>query len=288
MTTVFNGPALLFCPGDRPDRYDKAVQRADAVLLDLEDAVGPADKAVARDLVTAALPKLGDRAIVRVNGLDTEWHEEDVRAVREAGVQVVMLPKTASAADVRSLSGLHVIALCETASGVLRAEEIAAEENCAALMWGGEDLIADIGGRNSRDSSGAYYAAIQQARSTVLLAAAAASKPAVDAVFADIANLGSLKAECLEAVDLGFRAKACIHPSHVETIRQAFAPNPEEVAWAEGLLREAENQGGAVFTFQGKMVDAPVYAHARRILESQYYAEDIASNSSSKQIGSHL
>src|SRR6476469_8547918 len=146
MTGLLPGPTLLFCPGSRPDRFDKAAARADVVILDLEDAVGPAEKDSARSAVEIALPALDPNTIVRLNATNTPWHQADADAVRRAGGSWVMLPKTGTPQELRPLADLNVIALCETAAGVLAAPTIATEPNCAALLWGGEDLIADLGG----------------------------------------------------------------------------------------------------------------------------------------------
>jgi citrate lyase subunit beta/citryl-CoA lyase len=135
-----------------------------------------------------------------------------------------------------------------------------------AILWGGEDLIADLGGRASRRADGSYHHVVQQARSTVLLAAAAAQRIAIDAVYLRIDDLAGLAAEAGEAAELGFRAKACIHPAQVETVRAAFAPAAEEVAWAQGLLAAAASTTAGVFTYEGRMVDAPLLAHAETIL----------------------
>jgi len=265
VTAALGGPALLFCPGDRPDRYAKAAARADAVILDLEDAVAPGDKVAARAAVEAALPALGERTVVRVNAADTTWFAEDVAMLLRVGHRRVMLPKVSGTADLDALDGLRVLALCETARGVLHAEEIAAHPACEAIMWGGEDLVADLGGRRTRGADGRYHPVVEYARLAVLLAAGAAGKVAVDGVHLDIADLEGLRRESLEAVDVGFGAKACIHPSHVGVIREAFAPTPVMRAWARGVLAAAEGEGG-VFRYEGRMVDEPVLRHARATL----------------------
>lgn len=262
---ALRGPALLFCPGDRPERYAKAAERADTVVLDLEDAVAPADKQAAREAVEAALPELGERAMVRVNACDTPWFADDVAMLRRVGHARVMLPKAAAATDLDPLEGLQVLALAETARGVLHAEEVAAHPACVALMWGGEDLVADLGGRRSRGADGRYHPVVEHARLTVLLAARAWGKAAVDSVHIDIGDLDGLRRESLEAVDVGFSAKCCIHPSHVPVIREAFAPTPEMVAFAHGVLEAAEHEKG-VFRHEGRMVDEPLLRQARATL----------------------
>ena len=260
------GPALLFCPADRPDRYDKAVDRADTVILDLEDAVSPAAKDGARQAVAAALPRLGPDVLVRVNAADTPWFADDIAMLRAAGHLAVMLPKVDSPADLDPLDGFRVLAICETAAGVLAAPAIARHTACAAIMWGGEDLIADLGGRSSRNPAGRYYPLVEHARFTVLLAAGAAGKVAVDSVHIDIADLDGLARESAEAADVGFAAKACIHPSHVSVIRRAFRPTDESIAWAQRVTAAARTAAG-VFRFEGRMIDEPLLRQAQATLQ---------------------
>lgn len=259
-----HGPALLFCPGDRPDRYAKAAAAADAVVLDLEDAVAPGAKERARSEVAGAVTGLGDRAVVRINAIGTPWHEADVRAMRRAGVRQLMLPKAQRAEDLAALGDFEVVALCESAAGVLNARALAHSPHCAALLWGGEDLIADLGGRASRDPHGRYHPVVEQARSTVLLAAGEAGRAAIDTVHIAIGDLEGVAEESVRAADSGFRAKACIHPRHVPAIRAGFAPTEEQTAWAREVLAVAEGEAG-VFAFRGRMIDAPLLAHARSL-----------------------
>ncbi|GAA2094175.1 CoA ester lyase [Streptomyces albiaxialis] len=266
MGVLDHGPALLFCPGDRPDRYAKALAAADAVILDLEDAVAPDAKETARALVAEAAPAYGDRALVRVNPPGTPWHEADVAALRAAGVRTLLLPKASGPGDLAALDGFAVVALCESAAGIRHAWTIADAPHCAALMWGGEDLIADLGGRTSRDAHGRYLPVVEQARSTVLLAAGAAGRPAIDTTHLVLDDLDGLADEAARAADSGFAAKACVHPRHVPAIRTAFAPTEDQTAWARDVLAAAEGERG-VFAFRGRMIDAPLLAHARAIAE---------------------
>ncbi|MEY9212744.1 CoA ester lyase [Thermobifida halotolerans] len=261
------GPALLFCPGDRPDRYAKAAERADAVILDLEDSVAAEHKDRARALVVAGLADLDPaRVIVRVNAPDSPWWADDVAAVTGAGVRLVMLPKAQRPEDVEALAPARVIALCETAAGVLAAERVAAAPSCAALSWGGEDLMADLGGASSRRADGAYHDVARYARSRVLLAAAAHGRPAVETVHVDIDDLAGLAASSAEAAAVGFVARMCVHPSHVAPIREAFAPDPSDVEWARGVLEAAERAPSGVFRYRGRMIDAPLLRQARGIV----------------------
>lgn len=259
------GPALLFCPGDRPERFDKALAAADSVILDLEDAVGPEHKDLARPHVVEALARL-DRGsvLVRVNAPGTPWHADDLAALAPFRHVVVMLPMAASAAAVEAV--LHpVVALCETARGILNAAEIAAARNCVGVMWGSEDLVADLGGRRGRAADGGYRPAVEEARTRVLYAARAAGVTPIDTVLVDIADLDALAVDSAAAVASGYAAKACIHPRQVAVVRAAFRPSDEEIRRAEELLAAAEERSG-VFTFEGRMVDAPVLAHAREVL----------------------
>jgi citrate lyase subunit beta/citryl-CoA lyase len=260
------GPALLFCPGDRPERFDKAVKLADAVILDLEDAVGPDNKPTARLNVVDALHRLDhDKVIVRVNAPSTPWHEDDMRALDALPDVVIMLPMAESPAAVEALRPHPVIALCETARGVLAAPDTAAARNCSGMMWGSEDLVADLHGRSGRAPHGGYWPATEAARTRVLYAARAAGIPPIDSVLTDIADLGTLTADSIAAAAYGFAAKACIHPKQIDVVRAAFQPSEEEVRWARNVLTAASQNNG-VFTFEGRMVDEPVLAHAREVL----------------------
>src|SRR5699024_5489894 len=182
------GPALLFCPADRPDRFGKAAERADGVVLDLEDAV--ANKDSARQALVAH-PLDPENTLVRVNSVDSGELEEDLSAVREAGYHTVMLSKMTGPEDVQHLDDMRVVALCETARGVLAAPEIAAEEAVVGLMWGAEDLMVSLGGTSSRFSvstggvAAPYRPVARHARSRVLLAARAYGKAAIDAAPAE-------------------------------------------------------------------------------------------------------
>jgi citrate lyase subunit beta/citryl-CoA lyase len=258
------GPAILFCPADRPDRYDKAAERADAVILDLEDAVAAADKTAAR-LALLAHPIDPATTVVRLNALDTEDFEFDLECLRATDYRTVMLPKATSGAGLEALRGYDVIALCETAAGILNAAEIAAVEHVVALMWGAEDLIASLGGTSSRHENGHYRDVAVHARTSVLLAGAANETAVIDSVFLDIADVDGLAAEARDAAASGFAATACIHPSQVAVIRAAYAPTPQQIADAQAILDAAADERGA-FTFRGRMVDEPVLRHARTLL----------------------
>ncbi|MCL2515647.1 MAG: CoA ester lyase [Microbacteriaceae bacterium] len=267
------GPALLFCPGDRPDRYAKAAAAADAVIVDLEDAVGFGAKDAARAALRAAAGVLDPaRTIVRVNPAASGLQAADLEAVRATPFRLVMLAKAESAAevdrlaDVSGVNGRRVIALCETARGVAVAEQLSAHPAVLGLAWGAEDLVASLGGTSSRSPDGGYRDVARAARARVLLAAGAAGKPAFDAVHLDLADEAGLAAEAEDAAASGFAGTLCIHPRQVAVVRRAFAPSPETLAWARAVLRAAEAAGGGVFAVDGRMVDEPLLRQARELV----------------------
>jgi citrate lyase subunit beta/citryl-CoA lyase len=259
------GPAILFCPADRPERFRTALERADAVILDLEDAVLPAAKAAARgNLIDADIDP--DRVIVRVNAPGTEAFVSDIATLSQTDFRTVMVaksedPESFAAFDPR----FSLIALCETARGVHAADRIAAHPQIVAMMWGAEDLVASIGGTSSRRPDGAYRDVARYARSRVLIEAAAQGKSAIDAVHIDIDDVHGLEREATDAAASGFAATACIHPSQVSVIRTAYRPDEETLNWARAVLVAAEGERG-VFRFQGRMVDEPVLRHARSVV----------------------
>lgn len=272
------GPAWLFVPGDRPDRWAKAVQRADAVVVDLENAVAPTDKGHAREAVAHVLADVpADRLVVRLNASDTTWYGDDIVAVRAAGVRMVMLPKVRSRADIdraaADLPGVGVIALCETAASILDARDLASADGCTAVMWGGEDLAVDLGGSTSHTEDGELAPAMAFARTQLRYAARAAHVAAIDAPVLRVDRPDWVSGEARAAAAMGYHAKSCIHPDHVRLIRTAFVPAPDDVARAAAVVAAADellaDVGGTevpVFVLDGQMIDHPVVALARIVL----------------------
>ncbi|MGB8195523.1 MAG: CoA ester lyase [Acidimicrobiales bacterium] len=272
MTWTPVGPALLFCPADRPDRFAKAASAADMVILDLEDGVNADERTSARSAVRANLLD-PQRTILRVNPVGTEDFILDLEALADTPYSMVMLAKTESAEHVDALAGRSVIALCETAKGVLASSAIAAVDATVALMWGAEDLVASLGGRSSRRDDGSYREFARVARSQVLLSARAHGRVAIDAIHLDIADVDGLREEAQDAAASGFGATACIHPSQVNVVRSAYRPTEGEVAWASAVLRAATSEHG-VFRYKGRMIDAPLLRHAEQILSSAAHFDD--------------
>lgn len=260
---ITTGPAWLFCPADRPDRYAKAAARADVVILDLEDAVAPAAKAAAREsLGHSDLDPA--RTVVRVSPVGPE-RVADLEALAGTAYATVMAAKSERPDDLAALAPFRVVALVETPRGVLAAAELAAVANVVGLMWGAEDLVAGLGGLSSRTRAGGYRDVARHARSTVLLASAAHARFAIDAVHLDLDDLDGLSAEAEDAAAVGFGATACIHPRQVDVVRSAYRPAAELVDWAERVLAAARTAPG-VFSFEGQMIDAPVLRQAELIM----------------------
>ena len=272
------GPAWLFCPADRPDRYLKALAAADVVILDLEDAVAPQAKDSAREAVRrlAGSGELDlERTVVRINGADSPEHAADVRLVAELALPRVMLAKAEHPHDVSALP-CDVLALVETARGVEWAGALAEARNVIGLMWGADDLVASMGGTGSRKDDGGYRDVARFARARALVAAKACGRLALDAVHMDIADTAGLGAECEDAVAVGFDATVAIHPSQVPVIRAAYRPSDERIDWARRLLAHVGEDRG-VTTFEGRMVDGPIFKQAERTLrlaETTAGAED--------------
>lgn len=258
------GPAWLFCPADRPERFGKAAATADVVILDLEDGVAPGDKDYARRCLQDTLLDPA-RTVVRVNPVGTDEHEADLKALAATDYMRVMPAKCESAQQVTSLAPREVIALIESPLGALKVDEIALAAGTVGLMWGAEDLVVGLGGQSSRRGDGTYRDVARHVRSQALLAAKAYGRFALDSVYLNIRDHDGLRAEALDAVAVGFDAKVAIHPGQVAVIRSAYAPSAEDVAWARRVLAAVPEERG-VFQFEGRMVDAPVLRHAEQIL----------------------
>jgi citrate lyase subunit beta/citryl-CoA lyase len=257
------GPVLLFCPGDRPDRFAKAAAVADMVILDLEDGVGPADKALARKAIHDSELDPA-RTIVRVNPCGSNEQEEDREMLERTSYRNVMVPKVESPAGLQSFDDCNVIALCETPFGILNATALASNSIVAGLMWGAEDLTAALGGTSSRLPDGGYTDVVRSARSRVLLAAGAYGKPAIDAVYTHYSDLAGLQHEADDAAASGFAAKACVHPLQATVVRRSFTPSDDSIAWAREVLGLAGESHGA-FSHHEQMIDEPLLRQAKAI-----------------------
>jgi citrate lyase subunit beta/citryl-CoA lyase len=272
--------SVLFSPGDRPEMLRKATETdADVVVFDLEDAVAPERKDEGREAIRAALNDDGfetdAEVCVRVNA-DRDAIGDDLDGVLggDAAPDSLMLPKAESAEAVRSLrydlaeygaDDLPVLAVVETARGVLRAEAIADADPTDAVLFGAEDLAAEVGATRTRGGEEVLYA-----RERVVLAAAAAGVDAVDTLFTDVADVDGLREDAAFARQLGYDGKMAVHPDQVGPINDAYTPGEERVEWARKVLAardEAAAEGRGVFRVDDEMIDAPLVAQAEGVLE---------------------
>jgi citrate lyase subunit beta/citryl-CoA lyase len=260
--------SYLFVPGNRPDRFAKAFGAgADAVVVDLEDAVAPEQKEMARAALAAwCMEAHAYRAqlVVRINDDAGEWFEADMALLRTLGSCVVMLPKTESALQVERVAaglapGTGIIALIESARGLLEVDTIARAAPVQRLAFGTLDYALDLG--LTDDPRGLLYPA-----SRVALASRAAEIASpIAGITAAISDEAALRADFDLARACGFGAKLCIHPCQIETIHGMLAPSPEQLEWAERVVAAAHSGTGAV-QVDGKMVDRPVLLKANLIL----------------------
>lgn len=282
--------SLLFSPGDRPELMRKAPGTgADVVCFDLEDAVAPGRKDEARAAVrgvltdpdfdpdaevcvrlTASDPGADLDALVRAGRADEAGGDDAEPAAR---LDAVMLPKVEDADRVTDAAALcadrgldpAVFALVETAGGVLAAEAIADAAATEALLFGAEDLAADLGATRTDEGAEVLYA-----REHVVLAAGAADVDALDTVYTAFSDTEGLREEAAFARTLGYDGKLAVHPSQVDPINEAFTPDPDEIEWASRVLDardEADREDRGVFSVDGEMIDAPLVARAERIVE---------------------
>lgn len=275
--------SLLFVPGDRPERFEKAAASgADAIILDLEDSVSLSNKEQARAAIADYLS--GERqtfTLVRVNPLDSHFTAADVAAVVGARPDAIMLPKADGASSIAQLDTIlrsegavdaSLPAILPIATETPQAiftlgsyREV--KDRLLGLTWGAEDLPAAIGASTSREADGSYTAPYQLARSLTLFAAHGAGTAAIDTVFPAIKDADGLARYAATARRDGFTGMMAIHPSQVEPINAAFTPSPEELERAHAIVEAFNNNPGAgVLQIDGKMIDAPHLKQARHIL----------------------
>jgi len=279
--------SLLFVPADSDKKLAKSLGAgADNLLLDLEDSVAAARKAAGRDMARDFLKSrpAGTRAYVRINPLATEFAALDLEAVMPGRPDGIMLPKAAGGDEVRKLDRMlqQLEQANRLAAGSTQILPIATEtaramftlgtyagssERLAGLMWGAEDLAADIGALANRRADSSYEAPFALARSLCLFAAAAAGVAAVDTVYADFRDRAGFERECQKGARLGFTAKAAIHPDQVETINRVFTPDARAVEHAQKIVDAfAAAPEAGVVSLDGQMIDRPHYVAARRVL----------------------
>jgi citrate lyase subunit beta / citryl-CoA lyase len=282
--------SLLFIPGDDERKLAKgAGSGADALILDLEDAVSPARKGAARTITAQYIASTRGSEkrpalYVRVNALDTAHWEADLAGVMEARPDGIVLPKARSGEDVHKLSialnhaeersgaelgATRIVAIAtEVPISLLKLETyVGASARLAGLAWGAEDLSAVIGVRINREADGSWTSPYSLARNLCLFTAAAADVLPIDTVYVNFRDEQGLRAEAALAARDGFTGKMAIHPGQVPAINEIFSPRPEEVALAQEIVKAfADNPDAGVLAIDGQMVDKAHVARAQRIL----------------------
>lgn len=272
--------SMLFMPGNNPGMLQNGgVFEADAIILDLEDAVAPQEKDAARWLIAQSLKTVDyglSEKVVRINPLDT-CARQDIMAIVPCRPDTLLIPKVEKPGDIKDVSQLvaaaetpgqtpvKLIALLETPCGIAEAYRIArADKRVVALAFGAEDYTAALGAKRTKEG-----AEIFNARSIVVNSAAAAGIQSIDTPFTDVNDREGLLADTELAKQLGFKGKLAINPRQIEDIHKVFNPTEQEIDWAERVIkaiRKAEGEGSGVASLDGKMVDAPIVARAERIL----------------------
>lgn len=274
MTNPTMNPArarsLLFVPATRPERIDKALASgADIVIVDLEDAVAPADKPAARAALLGWLDAHpAARVAVRINGVGTPWLDDDLVACRHAGVAAVMLPKAETAAQIDSAhqaSGKGILPIIETAAGMESVREIAHAPATIRLVFGKLDLAVELD--LVPDEADPEELVFLPYRAMLVLASHGARRPApIDGVFTSIKDADALASYAARARRNGFGGMLLIHPAQVRLANEAFTPSESDIVWARSVIAAAEAAGGGAAALDGRMIDAPVITRAQRIL----------------------
>jgi citrate lyase subunit beta/citryl-CoA lyase len=268
--------SLLFVPGDRPERMDKALTTgADALILDLEDSVAPSAKDKARQDVAAFLarPHPGVARWVRINPLDSGMTADDLAAAQ--GADGIVLPKAQSGEDVARLDAMlagtsaRILPIAsETPAAVFGLGSYAGcSPRLAGVTWGAEDLPAAIGAISSREADGSYTPPYEMVRALTLFGAHAAGVAPIETVYPDFRNLDGLERYCARAMRDGFTGMMAIHPTQVEVINRAFTPSDAAIEHARRVVAAfAENPGAGALQLDGKMIDAPHLKQAEALL----------------------
>ena len=253
--------SYLFVPGNRPERFDKALaSAADTVIVDLEDAVPPDQKDAARRAVSAWLAAARP-VVVRINAADTPWHRDDLAVCRQPGVSAVMVAKAERADALAALDlGVPLLPLIESAAGIDQLRAIAAVPGVQRVAFGAIDFQLDLHMRASFDELVFF-------RSQIVLASRLAGLAApIDSPSVAIDDLAEVEREAQAARRLGFGAKLCIHPKQADAVNRSFSPTDAELAWARRVLALAESSGGAAVALDGRMIDKPVILRAQATL----------------------
>ncbi len=256
--------SYLFVPADRPERISKALASgADAVIVDLEDAVAPSAKAAARDALSAWLDSPGAAPVaLRINAVGTPWHADDVRLAAHPAVAALVVPKAEDAALLQALAASHkpLLPLVETAAGFDAVRHLAAVQGVQRLLFGSIDFQADLGIEGDDDALLFFRSQL------VLVSRRAGLDSPVDGVTTAIDDNAAVVHDTARARRLGFGAKLCIHPRQVAAVNHGFTPSAAEIGWAQRVLAATAASASGALTVDGKMVDAPVLLRAQALL----------------------
>ena len=276
--------SMLFLPGNTPNIIvNGEILGADAVILDLEDAVAPTEKDSARILVRNAIGRMGFgkcEVIVRINSIDTDFWKKDLDYIIPVKPSLIMPPKTSCADDVLAVdeyitmleeklgmekNSVGLIPLIETALGVENAFNIAsASKRVQAIFLGGEDLTADLHCKRTKEGNEIAYA-----RSRMVMAARAAGVEVYDTPFTDVNDDEGIYTDAQYAKSLGFTGKSAISPRHVKAINAVFSPSQKDIDYAYEVMeaiRIGKEQGKGAVALRGKMIDAPIVARAQQTI----------------------
>lgn len=264
--------SYLFVPANRPDRYAKALASgADAVIVDLEDAVAPNVKDLARDslcdwLAQATATSAADlsKVWVRVNAADTPWHADDLACLVGAPIAGIVLPKAEDCDTLANIARgqLRLLPLIETALGVTRMRELAQVGQVERLVFGSIDLQVDLGMQSEPQESELTHLRVEM----VITSRLANIAPPVDGVTTSFDDTSLLEQAVVRARRLGFGAKLCIHPRQVAPVNRGFLPDEQELAWARAVMAAVGQSNGGAISLNGKMIDKPVIMQAERLL----------------------
>lgn len=259
MPDLARARTFLFVPADRPERIGKALGAgADAVVVDLEDAVAEDAKRTAREGLAEALDP--ERPVVlRVNAADTEWHADDLALLEHPGICAVMLPKAEDLAVVDALP-CPVIPLIETARGLHAAEALAQANGLVRLAFGTIDFMLDMDLPGEGEAMSVYRARLALASKVAGIASP------IDGVTSEITDEARIAEETHRALAFGFGARLCIHPKQVPVIHTAMRPSEKEAEWARRVTAAADAAGGGAVQLDGRMIDRPVVERARKLL----------------------
>lgn len=271
--------SLLFIPGNNPSMLQNAdVFLADAIIIDLEDAISIKEKDNARNLVhnylttSSVLPK---QIVLRVNSFDSIWFEKDLNLIKTGKINYLLIPKVDNYTLLEidkildrflkdnNLEEIKIIALVESAKGITEIDKFAQNKRLCAILLGAEDLTNDLEIKRTDTSQEIFYA-----RSKVIFSCVANKLIPIDTPFTNISDVKGLIDDSTFSNSLGMKARACIHPSQLETVNRIYSPNAEDIKWAlEVFKAHLDNPNQGAFQFKGKMIDKPVIDRAKKIIE---------------------